>query len=257
MATNTGHHPGHDWQSQEYVDSWIGRDATRDEDRRQHLQRMAALLPYDLDAEIRVLDVGAGYGAASQAVLETFPNAHVVLQDFSAPMLEHARQRLARYEGRTSYVLADFTDPKWVEAVGQPADAAVSAIAIHNLRGPETIARIYSDIFTIVKPGGAFLNWELAWPGDVAGEANAKAGLVMERWRRFEKTGVQLTLEELAEEHGGQSASRTRGRQGQRTRPTLLDNLNWLRAAGFDEVECFWREGSHALIGGYRRCAAS
>ncbi len=257
MTTSTETPHEHDWQSQEYVDYWIGRDVTRDEDRRHHLRRMAALLPYEPDAEIRVLDIGAGYGAVGQAVLETFPKAHVILHDFSAPMLDHARQRLRRYQDRISQVLADLADPAWAQAIGEPADGVVSAIAIHNLRGPEIIARIYSDIFTIVKPGGAFLNLELVRPGDAARAANAKAGLMMEQWRRFEETGVQPSLEDLATEQAGQRASWSGGRSGQRTRPTLLDNLNWLRAAGFDEAECFWRDGNHALIGGYRRSAAS
>ncbi len=253
----TEHHHDHDWKSQEYVDYWIGQDVTRDEDRQEHLRRMAALLPYGPDAEIRVLDVGAGYGAASRAVLETFPKAHVLLHDFSAPMLQHARQRLGSYENRISQAMADLTDPAWVQAIGEPVDGVVSAIAIHNLRNPEAVARVYADIFTIVKPGGAFLNWELVWPGDAAGAANVRAGLVMEQWRRFDETGVQSSLEELTTEQAGQGASRPSGQRGQRTRATLIDHLNWLRAAGFDEVECFWRDGSHALIGGYRRSATS
>ena len=159
-----------------------------------------------------MLDVGAGYGAASRAVLETFPKAHVLLHDFSAPMLQHARQRLGSYENRTSQAMADLTDPAWVQAIGEPVDGVVSAIAIHNLRNPETVARVYADIFTIVKPGGAFLNWELVWPGDAAGAANVRAGLVMEQWRRFEETGVQPSLEALTHR-----ASRPRGITAQRT----------------------------------------
>ena len=253
MTTSTNHE--HDWRSQEYVDYWIERDVTRDEDRREHLRRMAALLPYEPDAEIRVLDIGAGYGAVGQAVLETFPKAHVVLHDFSAPMLEHARQRLQQYENRTSYVLADLADPAWAQAIEEPTDGVVSAIAIHNLRDPEILARIYADIFTIVKPGGAFLNFELVGPEGIARAANARARLVMEQWRRFDETGAQPSLEELSAEEAGRRNSWSRRPGEERIRPTLLDNLNWLRAAGFDEAECFWRDGNHALIGGYRRSA--
>ena len=32
MTTSTETSHEHDWQSQEYVDDWIGRDVTRDED---------------------------------------------------------------------------------------------------------------------------------------------------------------------------------------------------------------------------------
>ena len=253
MTTGTEQHHEHDWQSQEYVDYWIGRDVTRDDERREHLLRMAALLPYEPDAAIRVLDVGAGYGAVSQAVLETFPNAHVVLHDFSAPMLEHARQRLEQYEGRTSQVLADLTDPAWTQAVGEPVDGVVSAIAIHNLREPDLIARVYADVFTVVKPGGAFLNLELIQQGATSRAADTKAKLLMEQRRRFEATGIPPSLEELAAERERRRPSWGVGRRMRRNRPTLPDNLNWLRAAGFDEAECFWRDGSYALIGGYRR----
>lgn len=253
MTTGSPRGDEHDWQSPEYVDYWIGRDAGRDEERRDSLRRMAALLPFERDAEVRVLDVGAGYGAVAQVVLETFPNAHVVLHDFSAPMLEHARQRLERYEGRTSHALADLTDPAWSEAVGEPVDGVVSAIAIHNLRTHELISRVYADIFKIVNPGGAFLNWELVQLGDTARAADANARLVMEQWSRFDETGVQPSLEEMAEELAGRRASWNSGRQRARNRPTLPDHLNWLRSAGFDEAECFWRDGSHVLIGGYRK----
>ena len=74
--------------------------------------------------------------------------------------------------------MADLSDPSWVQAVGGPFDGVVSAIAIHNLRDPDVIARIYADIFTVVKPGGA--NLELVLPGDMARSANTKAGLVVE-----------------------------------------------------------------------------
>jgi hypothetical protein len=34
---------------------------------------------------------------------------------------------------------------------------------------------------------------------------------------------------------------------------SLADHLRWLRDAGFDAAECFWRQDNRALIGGYRR----
>ena len=111
------------------MEYWIERDVTRDADRKQHLLRMAALLPYDLDTEIRVLDVGAGYGAASEAVFETFPHAHVVLHDFSEPMLSHARKPSRILCRPDLQVMADLSDPSWVQAVGGPFDGVVSAIA--------------------------------------------------------------------------------------------------------------------------------
>src|SRR5207237_2956762 len=56
----------HDWLSQPYVDHWISSDATRDEERRPLLRRVANFIPFSHAADIRVLDIGAGYGALGQ-----------------------------------------------------------------------------------------------------------------------------------------------------------------------------------------------
>ena len=154
-------HGHHDWHSREYVDDWISRDATRDEQRKPVLRRVASLIPCPADAAIRVLDVGAGYGALSEQVLERFPRAHLVCHDYSEPMFEHARERLGWASERVSFVTSDLMEASWTERLVGPFDAVVSAIAIHNVRYPERIRAIYGEIAGLVKPGGCFLNCDL------------------------------------------------------------------------------------------------
>jgi ubiquinone/menaquinone biosynthesis C-methylase UbiE len=91
-------------------------------------------------------------------VLEAFPAARVTLQDYSKPMLDRARQRLADHSDRFRYVLCDLTDTSWPQQTGGPFDLAVSAIAIHNLRDPKKIFACYRAIHGLLKPGGCFLN---------------------------------------------------------------------------------------------------
>jgi 2-polyprenyl-3-methyl-5-hydroxy-6-metoxy-1,4-benzoquinol methylase len=67
----------HDWQSAGYVDDWLARDATMEAERRPLLRRTASLLPFPPDTPVRILDVGAGYGALTEEVLAR-PGAHVV-----------------------------------------------------------------------------------------------------------------------------------------------------------------------------------
>jgi SAM-dependent methyltransferase len=151
----------HDWHSASYVDDWIARDVTRDEERRLRLRQMLAASPAAPDAEIAVLDVGGGYGVVTEEAVRAFPRATVTLQDYSQPMLERARERLADYRERVKYVLGDLRDPGWTRAVGGPFDLAVSAIAIHNLRDLGEIAAAYHAIAGVLKPGGAFLDYDL------------------------------------------------------------------------------------------------
>ena len=183
----------HDWHSTDYVAEWITRDAARDPERRPLLQQMLSFAPLPRDAELDVLDVGAGYGAVSEEVLQAFPAARVTLQDYSRPMLDHARQRLADQSDQLRYVVCDLVDPSWPKRVGGPFDLAVSAIALHNLREPEKIFACYRAIHDLLKPGGCFLNCD-----------------------RFVE-GVE-------------------------------PHLGALRAAGFDCVECPWRESPRAIL---------
>jgi ubiquinone/menaquinone biosynthesis C-methylase UbiE len=148
----------HDWHSTDYVAEWITRDATRDPERRPLLQQMLSFAPFPRDAELAVLDVGAGYGAVSEEVLHAFPAARITLQDYSQPMLDRARQRLADRSDQLRYVLCDLVDPSWPKQVGGPFDLAVSAIALHNLRDTEKIFACYRAILDLLKPSGRFLN---------------------------------------------------------------------------------------------------
>jgi SAM-dependent methyltransferase len=151
----------HDWHSGEYVDWWITRDLSRDAERRQRLRDMLGQAGIAADADISVLDIGGGYGVVSEEVLTTFPGAHVTLQDYSEPMLAAARERLAADSARTSFVLADLTDPSWIDRVGGPFDLAVSAIVIHNLRDLALIANAYRGVARTLRPDGVFLDYDL------------------------------------------------------------------------------------------------
>jgi ubiquinone/menaquinone biosynthesis C-methylase UbiE len=155
----------HDWHSEQYVTDWIAHDVARDPERRPRLQKMLEMAPFPRDAAIEVLDVGAGYGAVSEEVLNRFPNARVTLQDYSQPMLAEAQRRLAPHAARLTYVTADLTDPAWPQAVGGPFDLAVSAIALHNLRDPAKIFACYRAIHDLLRPDGRFLDYDLFFAG--------------------------------------------------------------------------------------------
>jgi len=151
----------HDWHSRQYVDHWIASDVTRDSRRRPLLQQMLTLASYPQDAEIRVLDVGAGYGLVSEQVLRAFPRARVTLQDYSEPMFERARQRLSQYESQLRYVMSDLRNSGWVSQLEGPFDLIVSGLAIHNLRDPSLMRACYGSIRELMRSTGIFLDYDL------------------------------------------------------------------------------------------------
>jgi ubiquinone/menaquinone biosynthesis C-methylase UbiE len=150
----------HDWQSADYVSGWIEHDIARDPERRPLLRQMLSLAPFPRDAELAVLDVGAGYGVVTEEVLQAFPRARVTLQDYSPAMLDQARRRLVDKADRLSFILRDLFDPAWPQDVGGPFDLAVSAIVLHNLGSREKIFACYPAIHRLLRPGGCFLNYD-------------------------------------------------------------------------------------------------
>jgi tRNA (cmo5U34)-methyltransferase len=154
----------HDWDSRSYVSQWAERQDGREMDRAEVFRLMAKILPYDREAPIRILDVGAGYGALAKFLLECFPNATAVCQDGSEEMAKLGRKRINHLKGRFEYFLCDFSKEGWSRIIKGPFEAVVSAIAIHNVRLPDTIRAIYEETFTLMKAGGCFLNFDRMRP---------------------------------------------------------------------------------------------
>ena len=156
-------HGHHDWSSKQYVNDWAKRQDRYEAGRRPQFQMIADAIPFARDAAIQILDVGAGYGALAQFLLEQFPNATAICQDGSEEMAKLGHERMAKLKGRLNYVIADFSKPGWSSAITESFDAVVSTIAIHNVRLPAIIENIYKEILELLKPGGCFLNLDLVF----------------------------------------------------------------------------------------------
>lgn len=163
MARLSDPHGFHDWSSKEYVRDWATRQDRYEDERRPQFQMIADAIPFPRDAAIRILDVGAGYGALAQFLLEQFPNATALCQDGSEQMAELGRRRMRKWKGRFDYVIADFSESGWSGAIDGSFDVIVSTIAIHNVRVPAIIEAIYKEAFELLKPGGCFLNLDLVF----------------------------------------------------------------------------------------------
>src|SRR5215510_14194480 len=61
----------------------------------------------------RVLDLGAGFGAVTQAILNHYPEATVTCVDGSAEMMALARERLGKAGAHVELLLGDLAFPSW------------------------------------------------------------------------------------------------------------------------------------------------
>ncbi len=107
-----------------------------------------------------VLDLGAGTGSTSAAVLRRFPEARVVLLDESTQMLAVATSSLPS-ERIEHTIVGDLLDT----LPGVVFDAVVSALAIHHLDANRK-QQLFSRLRGVVKPGGCFVMADVVIPED-------------------------------------------------------------------------------------------
>lgn len=189
----------------------------------------AELVPFAPDDVFSVLDLGAGTGLLSMIISARYPGAHFTLTDISGEMLDKARKRFENESRRFSFEVGDYS----LELSGT-FDLVVSALSIHHLEDLRK-ASLFDAVYRALCPGGMFINAD-----QVKGETEAVDRIYRENWlRQVQESGID-EADFLA----------ARERMKADRMGTLEDQLGFLRAAGFREVNCWYRNYSFAVYSG-------
>jgi tRNA (cmo5U34)-methyltransferase len=203
--------PTNEWSTPERVHSYLRR---ADEFPRR-AEGETVLLEHVPRNVRRVLDLGTGDGRLLAMLQINRDEMLGVGLDSSEVMLEAARRRFAD-DRRVEIVKHDLAEP--LPALGR-FDAIVSSFAIHHLEH-ERKRSLYGEVFDMLEPGGVFANFEhVASPTDRLHVAF------------FEAINEPLDNADPSDR--------------------LLDvqsQLKWLRALGFDDVDCYWKWLEMALL---------
>ena len=174
-----------------------------------------------------VLDLGAGTGALSEALLERRGVRTVELLDVDPEMMEQSRQRLVRFGDRARFTLRSYNEPL------TSSDAFAASLSLHHIATIEAKSALYASAFDALRPGGVLVNADVNMPVDRAEQDRlyrywadhlVASGIAEDRaWRYFEEWSEEdtyLPMEaELAE---------------------LVRN-------GF-EAECVWKNGPVGVV---------
>lgn len=239
------------WGEQNRVDTFVEKSDFIIPKRYEQLHTLVDLFPWATDDPIRVLDLGAGYGAVTETILSRYPHATVVWVDGSHAMLEHAQARLAQYGQQVQLLARDLADPLWAVDLSGPFHAAVSAIALHHL--PDTRKRqLCREVFRLLQPGGLFLNNDVI---EGAPELRRYFMPVADRAIQDQiqqRTGATRSREQIQAEIERIRTDMQRP-EGKRSHIAPLETqLDWWREAGFGIVDCYWRFLNFAIWGGVK-----
>ena len=193
------------------------------------------------------LDLGCGDGILGAAILGEYPNARGLFVDFSEPMLEQAREQLKDYSSNLVFELLDYGYPAWVSKIQThaPFDAVVSGYSIHHQPDGRKYS-IYQEIFSLLKPGGWFVNIEHVSSASQLNIDLFENHYITARYAIEQQNGGARTFDELAEEY------KNRPDQAANILTPVELQCDWLREIGFEDVDCYFRIYELAVFAGRR-----
>ncbi|MEH2309447.1 class I SAM-dependent methyltransferase [Nostoc sp.] len=190
------------------------------------------IIPSDSTAPIKVLDLGAGTGLYSGMVQSVFPNAEFTLLDLAPEMLEKAKLRFSKMGKSPKILIGDYIETD----LGDSYDLIISALSIHHLSDFDK-ELLYQRIYDVLNPGGIFVNAD-----QVIGKTPDLEELYRQQWLdSIHAKGISKEDFKAAQK-----------RMEYDRMATLEIQLHWLEAAGFQNVDCWYKNFSFAVFGGYR-----
>jgi tRNA (cmo5U34)-methyltransferase len=216
--------------------------------RAEQLATLLSLLPFGVDDSFHAVEIGAGQGFLSEALLACFPHATVLALDGSADMRSKIGGRLAKLGRRGMVEPFDLPAAGWRHHLKQ-ADAVLSSLCLHHLSGPEKQA-LFANIADGLSAGGALLIADLVEPQ----RPEARA-LFAATWDRsvVAQSRVQTGSDTPASQFCRAEWNLFRYPDPPVDKPSpLFEQLRWLQQAGFVAVDCFWMQAGHAIFGGYK-----
>lgn len=216
-------------------------------DRTRQMEIICRLIPAP-DGPFVVMELSHGEGLLAEAILARFDTAVVHGYDISPRMRQTAVNKLARFHGRFHSHYFDLRERAWRQPDFRP-QAIVTSLTVHHLDGPEK-QQLFRDMYAILAPGGAFIIADLiepasqwastlaagAWDEAVRQQTQQLDGNT-ERFAEFER--LQWNLFHYPDPEFDKPSR-------------LLDQMNWLTAAGFTAVDAYWLRAGHAIFGGYK-----
>jgi tRNA (cmo5U34)-methyltransferase len=183
----------------------------------------ATLLEFIPRDASRILDLGSGNGRLLALAKSERPESEFVALDFSPAMLEALH---GRFDGDSKVTIVPHDFSNHLPLLGS-FDSVISSFAIHHV-AHERKRSLYREVFDLLRPGGIFCNLEHV--------ASPTVWLHDQFLRRL---GITVEEEDPSNK--------------------LLDlelQLSWLRAIGFEDVDCHWKWRELALLAGIKPAAA-
>jgi tRNA (cmo5U34)-methyltransferase len=227
------------WRSEEIVATWVKEADIQERHRAEARRLLAELLPLTEGSTATFLDLGAGTGAATRAILARHPQSSAIMADFSAQMMAAGEAQLEPFAGRYRTVEFDMAAGVWPAAIPAGLEAIVTSMCVHHLTD-ERKQGLFAEIFEHLAPGGWYFNYD---------PVAAPEPAIQRVWERVadaeDPEGAHKRHHRTPEQHA-------RWENHVRYIIPLEQQLGYLRAAGFAGIDVYWKKLENVIYGGYR-----
>jgi tRNA (cmo5U34)-methyltransferase len=172
-------------------------------------------------------------------ILEHYPNAMAVLGEYSPQMIAAGTAALERFGQRARYVEFDMMGGDWPEAIPTGLDAIVTSQCIHHLPDARK-ASLFGELCERLAPGGWYLNYDPVTSADP---------IVSEAWARANDREDPEAAEKAKHRN---DEERHRYENHVRYMIPIEPQLTFLRDAGFEAVDVYWKHLDNVIYGGRR-----
>ncbi|MEH2310195.1 MAG: class I SAM-dependent methyltransferase [Nostoc sp.] len=150
----------------------------------------------------------------------------------SSALQEKAKFRFSQMGKSPKILVGDYIETD----LGGSYDLIISALSIHHLSNFDK-ELLYQRIYNVLNPGGIFVN----------------ADQVLGKTPDLEKLYRQHWLDSVCAKNISEEDLKAAQKRMEYDRMATLDiQLHWLEAAGFQNVDCWYKNFSFAVFGGYR-----
>jgi tRNA (cmo5U34)-methyltransferase len=159
-----------------------------------------------------------------------YPEASLTLLDISDEMLAQARNRF-RDDRNVHYMTADLKELAAYDFKGE-FDVVISSLSIHHLTHPDKIS-LFHTIYKLLSDDGIFVNAD-----QVSGSSAYFDNRYKAQWEdMIRRSGLSSAVIESAIE-----------RRKLDINASVEDQLEWLKNAGFSEVDCIYKYHEFAIF---------